>query len=480
MSSRRSVRHVVGRQVPTRHARPEKGLLLDDVDDAIELSSRYGLVPDEWQEWVLDGWLARNARTGRLASSQCGLTVPRQNGKNGCLEIVELFKIVVLGRRILHTAHEVKTARKAFMRLASFFENERQWPELAALVKEIRRTNGQEALVLTNGGSVEFIARSKGSGRGFTVDDLVLDEAQELGEDALAALLPTISAAPSGDPQIIFTGTPPGPTMNGEVFTRVRTNALKGKNRRACWDEWSIVEGADLDDIAAIAEANPALGGRLQADVCVDERAAMDDETYARERGGLWSEERSAGRAISWSKWVDCRDDEHAYGAAAAIGLGGSVDGAFASVGAASEVDGRLEVGVVDRRHGSDWVVAEAARIQSERGVDVAIDKGGPLSHLIPRLEDAGVRLTTLGTSEYLDACAGLWQHVEDASLVHVGAKELDDAVKVATWRSVGDRRAFGRKSGDISMLEAVTLAAHVASVLGGRSAYADHDLVFI
>ena len=108
----------------------------------------------------------------------------------------ELFGIVQLGEKFLHTAHEVKTARKAFLRLASFFENTRKWPELADLVKDIRRTNGQEAIVLTNGGSVEFVARSKGSGRGFTVDVLVCDEAQELSDDALEALMPTTSAAP--------------------------------------------------------------------------------------------------------------------------------------------------------------------------------------------------------------------------------------------------------------------------------------------
>jgi hypothetical protein len=436
-----------------------KGLRLDDVDDAVELASRYGLVPDEWQEWVLEGWLARG-RSGRLASSQCGLAVPRQNGKNACLEIVELFKIVVLGRKILHTAHEVKTARKAFIRLCSFFENERQWPEMAALVKEIRRTNGQEAIVLTNGGSVEFIARSKGSGRGFTVDDLVLDESQELGEDALAALLPTISAAPSGDPQIIFTGTPPSETMNGEVFTRVRSNALNGRNKRACWDEWSFLDGADLDDPEAWAQANPALGTRLNIDVIRDERSAFADDEFARERGGVWALEGVAGRAIPWPKWVDCRDTERTPGLVEAIGLAGSIDGAFSSIGAASLTGDSLYVGAADRRPGSDWLIDEAVRIQGAYGCLVAVDARGPLSHLIPRLEAAGVTLTELNTTEYVDACASLWQRVEDGRLVHGGAKELDDAVKVATWRPVSDRRAFGRKGGDISMLEAVTLAA--------------------
>src|SRR4051812_10054200 len=138
-----------------------------DVDDAAFLSSGYGLTPDDWQEDVLDDWLGRR-RDGRWAAATCGLAVPRQDGKKGIIEIRELFGMVMLGEKFLHTAHEVKTARKAFLRLAGFFENERQYPELAALVAPsgVRKTNGQEAIVLRNGGSVEFIARSKGSGRG--------------------------------------------------------------------------------------------------------------------------------------------------------------------------------------------------------------------------------------------------------------------------------------------------------------------------
>ena len=106
---------------------------LSEGEDAAFLSQSYGLSPDEWQSLVVDDVLAVRA-DGRWVSSRCGLSVPRQNGKNGVLEIVELYKMVVLGRRILHTAHEVKTARKAFLRLCAFFEN-RQSPELAAMVK---------------------------------------------------------------------------------------------------------------------------------------------------------------------------------------------------------------------------------------------------------------------------------------------------------------------------------------------------------
>jgi len=68
---------------------------------------------------VLDDWLAE--KSGRWASLTCGLSLPRQNGKNALIEVRELFGMVGRGEKFLHTAHEVKTARKAFKRLQHFF-----------------------------------------------------------------------------------------------------------------------------------------------------------------------------------------------------------------------------------------------------------------------------------------------------------------------------------------------------------------------
>ncbi|CAM2869895.1 hypothetical protein PRAC110570_04890 [Propionibacterium acidifaciens] len=151
----------------------------------------------------MSDWL--RVRAGRWVSLDCGLSCPRQNGKNAILEVYELFVTVGLGRRVLHTAHEVKTGRKHFRRLR-YFLGERaadpgaEFQELNKLVREIRNVNGQEGIYLTNGGSIELVARSKSSGRGFTVDTLVCDEAQEPTDDELQAINPSISAAPSGDP----------------------------------------------------------------------------------------------------------------------------------------------------------------------------------------------------------------------------------------------------------------------------------------
>lgn len=441
-----------------------------DGPDAGFLASQYGLTPDEWQAAILEDWLGRR-RDGKWSAATCGLAVPRQNGKNALIEVRELYGMAILGERFLHTAHEVKTARKAFLRIASFFENERQYPELAALVKEVRKTNGQEAVLLTNGGGVEFIARSRGSGRGFTVDVLVCDEAQDLTDDELAALLPTISAAPLGNPQVILTGTPPDPSRpgHGEVFRRVRADGEGKRDPRLSWTDFGAADGPlpDVDNRELWAWHNPAVQpGRLGVAEIERERGLMSAEKFAAERFGWWGDpERAVGMAFGPGAWENCAVEDPGPHVTA-LGIAVSVDRAWSSLGAAGGWGDRLLVAAVERRQGTGWLVPEVKRIQGERGCPVVIHGAGPASDLIPALEAAGVKLTIAKTGDALDACAQIFDGVQEARIAHPDHPELNTAVGGAHKRSVGERWAWDRRNSasDVSMLEAVTLAAWKAA----------------
>jgi phage terminase large subunit-like protein len=386
--------------------------------------------------------------------------VPRQNGKNAILEAVELFKMVVQGRRILHTAHEVKTARKAFLRLCSFFENERKYPELAALRRDVRKTNGQEAIFLTNGGSVEFIARSKGSGRGFTVDDLVCDEAQELNDDALAALYPTISAAPSGDPQLILTGTPPAPNMSGDVFTRFRMGGVAGKDSRLCWDEWSSLGSANLDDPNEWAKDNPALGYRLGIEVIRDERAAMDDDTFARERLGVWAEDGSRG-ALPYGAWMALANPGEERGPEPMFGVDLTEDRmAWISV-AWRLADGSAQVMLANDGEPlpGHHVVEECGRLTRQWYATVVAPPA-----LVDDLERAGVRVVKATMVDFAIASGAFADAVASGSVRHGNQAALNEAVKNARWRSAGSQgeRAFQLKNAPlVGPLAAAARALH-------------------
>lgn len=435
----------------------------NEADDAIFLADSFGLVPDEWQENVLRGWLGV-LESGRWAAPRCGLSVPRQNGKNGALEVRELFGMVALGERILHTAHEVKTARKAFLRIASFFEDEKHYPELASLVVRngIRKTNGQEAIYLTNGGSIEFIARSRGSGRGFSVDVLVMDEAQDLDDDSLAALLPTISASPN--PQTIVTGTPPDERTVGEVFARWRAAGVEGVDERLCWMEWSFEDGADLDDPQVWADANPALGIRLSLDTIRDERAAMDDETFARERGGVWGNVGSS-RVIA-AEWWDAIGLNHAVdaGGEMSIAIDMSPDRDMTSLVSVQEIVGGLPcIEVKDTKQGApEWVVprvVDACKRFKVRAV--VIDGAGPAASLIDALKANKIEVTVTGASQMKRACGAFFDAVVMGSVRHLNQAQLNSAVGAVRKRKLEDAFAWQRKSpdSDITPVVAATLA---------------------
>lgn len=456
---------------PRVHVAPRAADTYGDL--ASDLAGDYGLVPDDWQQLILDDWLA--VTRGRWASLKCGLSVPRQNGKNGALEVRELFGMVGRGEKILHTAHQVKTAQKHFRRLKHFFGKKAddptaKFPELNALVSELRNVNGQEAIYLKNGGSVEIVARSQGSGRGFTVDVIVCDEAQDMSDDDLEALLSTSSAGPLGDPQWIFTGTPPGPKANGEVFTRNRTEALGLVGKRpakVCWHEWSADEGDDLDSVETWKRANPGIvNGRLLLDVIEGERTTFSDGGFKRERLGMWPDPRQSRGVIPADVWAGRKvdADEVPDGDVAAYGLDMSHD-RVVSIGVC--VDEHVEVAALDQVSDTlgavEWLVERAGK-----RVPVVVDGQSPAASMVSALKAGGVKVVVTSAADMAKACGGFYDAVMESRLTHFDQPPLNAALAGARKRPIGTAGGWGwdRKDYSINLapLVSVTLARFGAS----------------
>lgn len=444
---------------PARHVAPPR-VVESYADLACDLAGDYGLVADDWQADVLHDWLAVDG-TGRFAALKCGLSCPRQNGKNGALEIRELFGLVGRGEKILHTAHQVKTAQKHWRRMRHFFgrkvgDPNAKFPELNALVVEMRNVNGQELILLANGGSLELIARSQGSGRGFTVDTIVCDEAQDMSDDDLEALLSTSSAGPRGDPQWIFTGTPPGPKADGEVFTRNRNEALEAakkppsKRPKLVWHEWSATRTDPIDERATWEKANPGLvTGRLLVDVIEAELGTYSVGGFQRERLGIWPEDPSLNRVIPAKVWdalvsagppdgtpptaigVDMSHDR-----VLAIGACWIVDNVHGrseddSAAAADGTEGapadtasdtpRCHVEVVALDYATDTLAAHDWLLKRARPkrIPVVIDAMSPAASMLPALKNANVRVQQTSSTDMAKACGLFYDDAMAGRLSH-------------------------------------------------------------
>ena len=382
---------MIGSQEPRIKVEPQR--YTTDGEDASLLMSEYGCKLDEWQQLVIDCWLGKD-ELNRYNVTSAGLSLPRQNGKNVCIEAREFFGLVVNGERIIHTAHQVRTAKKSFRRLAAMFEDKKH-PEIKAIVKNIRYTNGEECIELDNGGTIEFSARSRQAARGFDgISLVVFDEAQELTDEQLEAIMATLSASATGTRQIIYAGTPPYPNCPGEVFRRKRTACIENPGKHDSWHEWGV-EAERASEIAVTNkelwyQSNPALGIRLDEEFTESECTSMSADGFARERLGWWCPvlEHQIDYAISSQLWDSCKSDELKPDGKTAYGIKFSADGSEVVLcGAVIPEIGLPRISLIERKPtglGTQWLAdwlnvrydkASCVVIDGRNGVDVLIDK---------------------------------------------------------------------------------------------------------
>lgn len=380
-----------GSQEPRIKVEPHR--ITTDGKDAALLMETYGMTLDPWQQIVIDSWLGKDEE-GKYNVTSAGLSLPRQNGKNVCLEAREFYGMVIGGEKILHTAHQVRTSKKSFRRLAAMFTDKKH-PEITEIVKNIRYTNGEEAIELDNGGQIEFSARSRQAARGFDGISLVVyDEAQELMDDQVEAIMATLSASATGTRQIIYTGTPPYPNCPGEVFRRRRTASLESPGGHDSWHEWSIesdpINKIDVTDKSLWYMSNPALGIRLDEDFTQEEQTTMSADGFARERLGWWApmSENKTDYAIPTELWNAAASEMPKPEGKTAFGVKFSADGTEVVIcGAVIPKVGQARIEMIERKPtglGTQWLAdfinaryttASCVVIDGKNGVDVLVDK---------------------------------------------------------------------------------------------------------
>jgi phage terminase large subunit-like protein len=449
---------------------------------AVELVRDAGLELDGWQRGVLHGGLGVKADDS-WAADEVALVCPRQNGKTA-LAAARIMLGLSRGEQLIYTSHRIDSAGELFALLVALV---RASPELEPQLARIIFSNGREAIHLQNGGRCLFGTRSTSrTGRGFSLDTIILDEAHYVSEESLVALGFTGYARGTA-PQRWYLASAVDRDVHehGITMSRIRERAIRGETTALAYYEWSAAvvddEGRELecgqvtpeqvDDEALWFAANPALGARVPIERVRAERETMPHRGFLTERLGIgaWCDtSETVAAPISGEQWASLEDRGSKRVGELVLAFDTAPDRRCALVACGRRGDELLHVELLRTASGTGWLVEEIERLSERFDVMtvVADGYGGNLA-IIRQLEDAGHRVRSLTGGEHAAACAQLVDLVAAAGFRHIGQGELLNALRGAKARPLGDGGwAWSRKgsTGDIAAVVAMTFALAAGS----------------
>lgn len=448
-----------GSRTPTHHI-ADVGAYSDG-EKAVELLRRAGRNCLGWQADVLNDWLAMNDGN-TWANTVNVLHVPRQNGKTCDAGGLIAWCMTAYGSWCVYTSHLQKTSTETFEELSTLFESR----ALSKYVKTIKTALGREEIVLTNGARCKFLARTRNGGRGQHGDIWVCDEYQELTDEQQGSFLPLLSA--SRNPMTVYMGTPPDANAPGEVYYRLRKDALSGK-RGMSFNEWGVSEIGDVTDESRWYATNPSLGKLIRIDTVRAECSQMPRDMFARERLGYVMPGCGESGIIKAEQWDALQGDMPSDGVDS-YGVKFSPDGSRVALSVCRKNDDTQFVELLfdeSTNRGTGWLSEWIFERKSKCAL-VAVDgKAGSkafaekLSAVMPSKS-----VYLMKTDDAVSANSSLLSAVNEKTLIHAGQQQLRDSATKSVRRKIGNEGGFGFADGQApsAPIESTALALWAAN----------------
>ena len=453
---------------------------------AVDLMARAGKPLDPWQVDACELMMA--VRDGHWACADYAEWVARQNGKGGLLEARALAGFLLFGEELIAwSAHEYKTAMEAFRRVKALMKSlgEVVGPNLIdidGIIVKVSNTNGEESFErLDTQQRIKFIARSKGSGRGFTAAVQFIDEAFAYTAAHQEALAPTTLAVE--DEQTIYMSTPPLLGDTAEPMYALRARAEAGGDDSLGYRDWGLggwledsIDAIDVDDRRNWSATCPALGIRITEARLLRLRRKLGKVGFCREVFGVWPKQIvTTGGGINFTVWASLLDRDSEIVGIPSFAIDMPWNRTSVTIAAAGvRTDGKRHVEIVESREGTAWAVPwMRERATKWQPCIVVVDGNGPAASLVPELETAlaeiGATVVKVGGPEMSQACGAFYDDVISDELRHLGDPRLQQALSGAVRSDRGDTWHWTRKdsAGDIAPLVAATLARHGRMVYG-------------
>ena len=466
-----------------------------------------------WQEWVLIHALeilGDLEGEWKFRFRTVVIMVSRQNGKTEISKVLASFFLNVLGiESLFGTSLSLDKAEEVW---EAVVEEQQFHPALSQNIQKVARTNGGKKLILTGNRYYKVGAPTRRAGRGDSNDLVMLDEVREHRDwETWSAAVASTTAKPNG--MILCFSNAGDP--DSIVLRQLRSQALERINGTKAndfggsvdadslgWFEWSAPDGADTDDMEALAQANPSLGyGRLTERALLSNRATFPEQKFRSECmcqqvETILPEPFPEG---AWKGGIDetssIREDSELY-----FGIDMSVDRKWTTIAVCGlREDGNYHVEIVDHRLGSEWAVDWFRQRVGRYGtMNLAFQgRGAPISSVaesictidgVVRLAQEGPNLTS-GWNRFYDsisACAP--DNRGGIKCYHLPQPILDTVGRTCQLRNLGGGSMLpdrNKSPDDVAPLMACAMAYASATMISKKekkiyeSAYASGSSVY-
>lgn len=457
---------LVGDLKPRLHSQWLKGK--SRVDEVSELAEKIGQPLLEWQKLILKDMLTVDANNQFIKRSIL-LLIARQSGKSHLARMRVLAGLFCFGEKdILMMSSNRSMALKSFNIIADIIERNdflRVQLKNGDPKKGIRRTNGDERIILESGAQIEVVAATSDGARGRTADLLWIDELREVTEVAMDASKSVTLTRPNS--QRLFTSNA------GDAFSKVLNDlheqCLNNPPKSLGFYEYSAPPFCDIWDRKAWAMANPSLGYLIPEEAIEETIATSTMEAARTETLCQWiSSISSPFTPGSWEDICD-RSLEMSPGPLTVFAFDIDMSRRNAALIAGQILpDGRIGVALVQTWESQISVDELKIAVEIKDWCDkykprvVLYDRYTTLA-VAERLQKSGVMVETIVGAEFYAACSTLKDQIDNKRVVHAGQDVLDQQMMNCGAKSTDSSWRLIRKASAGPIVGPIALAMVVS-----------------
>ena len=444
--------------------------------DVLEIAKLLNVSFLPYQEYVLKDILTVDKKDMFVRKLSL-LLISRQNGKTFLARMLILTHLLKWNTDVLIMSSNRSMALETFRQVANSLENN---DHFKGMVKQIRHANGTESIEMLSGARLDVVAATRDGSRGRSINGLLyIDEVREISEEGYRAAMPVTRA--HANATVLLTSNA-GDAFSA-VLNQLRERALDNPPKSFGFYEYSAPQYCKIDDRAAWAQANPALGYTITEAAIEEAIATSPIENTRTETLCQWIDSLSSPWPHNILQETSDSELQIPPGGYTVCGFDVSPSRRNASLVAGQILpSGKIGVGILQTWESAvsvdDLKIAAEIKAWSDqyRPRQICYDKYTTQS-IADKLSNAGCITQDISGQQFYQACGDLLDGLVNHRVVHNGQANLmqqmnNCAAKVndSAWRIV-KRKSAGDVSAPIALAMVVSMLMkpqQVAAIYAG------------